>query len=392
MIDFRAAADARLEQMIAVRRDFHQHPELSFQEVRTAGIVSETLRGLGLEVQTGVGKTGVVAVLEGDHDGPTVLVRCDMDALPIDEGNAVAYRSTNSNVMHACGHDGHTSVALAVAAMLTEQRHRIAGRVKFMFQPAEEIGQGALAMLDAGLLSDPAPDVTLGLHLWNELPVGEVAITPGPIMASCERFDVTLTGKGGHGALPHQTIDPVMTLGYVLTSIQSIVSRNVPPEDVAVISATQVHAGHAFNVIPQEAHLTGTMRTFRKEIRDMVTERFKTVVRSVAQSTGCEAEVTVQNLSLPVVNNAEVSGRVKAAFQQTAADLRYTETFRTMAAEDFAYVLDRVPGMYFLVGSANAERGLTYPHHHPRFDFDEQAMAIGARLLATAVAAYVLPG
>jgi amidohydrolase len=391
MIDFRSQANALRDSMIACRRDFHQHPELSFQEVRTAGVVAQKLSELGLEVRTGVGKTGVIGLLEGDREGPTVLVRCDMDALPVQEENEVEYRSETPNKMHACGHDGHTAVALAVAEMLSQHRGKLAGRVKFVFQPAEEIGKGAMAMIDDGALIDPVPQVSLGLHLWNELPVGKVAVVPGPLLAGVGIFDLIVKGKGGHAAMPQYTIDPVLTLAHILTTVQSIVSRNVPPIETAVISATKIRAGDAYNVIPERVECAGTIRTFKKEVFDLVVERFHTIVNGVAASMGCQVELVIQSMTPPVINDAAIAQRMKALFEQSVPDLTYTDRFMSMVGEDMACFLDRVPGLFLMVGSANHERGLDYAHHHPRFDFDEDSMVIGAALLATAAAEYVLP-
>ncbi len=391
MNDFRSQANALRDSMIARRRDFHQHPELSFQEVRTAGIVAQTLSELGLEVRTGVGKTGVIGLLEGDHEGPTVLVRCDMDALPVQEENDVEYRSQTPQVMHACGHDGHTAVALAVAEMLSQHRDKLAGSVKFVFQPAEEIGKGAMAMIDDGALIDPVPQVSLGLHLWNELPVGKVAVVPGPLLAGVGIFDLIVKGKGGHAAMPQYTIDPVLTLAHILTTLQSVVSRNVPPIETAVISATKIRAGDAYNVIPERVECSGTIRTFRNEIFDLVVERFHKIVDGVAASMGCEAQLVIQSMTPPVINDVAIAQRMKAVFEEAAPDFTYTDNFRSMVGEDMSCFLDRIPGLFLMVGSANHERGLDYAHHHPRFDFDEDSMVIGAALLATAAAEYVLP-
>jgi len=391
MIDFRSQANALRDSMIARRRDFHQHPELSFQEVRTAGIVAQKLSELGLEVRTGVGQTGVIGLLEGDREGPTVLVRCDMDALPIQEENEVEYRSQTSNKMHACGHDGHTAVALAVAEMLSQHRDKLVGNIKFVFQPAEEIGQGAIAMINDGALLDPVPQVSLGLHLWNEIPVGQVAVVPGPLLAGVGIFDLIVKGKGGHAAMPQYTIDPVLTLAHILTTVQSIVSRNVPPIDTAVISATKVRAGDAYNVIPERAECYGTIRTFRNEVFDLVQERFHKIVDGVTASMGCQAELTIRSMTPPVINDEAVAQRMKSLFEENVPDLTYMDRFMSMVGEDMSCFLDRVPGVFLMVGSANHNRGLDYAHHHPRFDFDEDSMVIGATLLATAAAEYVLP-
>ena len=238
-----------------LRRDLHRHPELGFEEYRTAGIVSAELNRLGLEVTTGVGKTGVVGMLEGGGPGPTVLVRFDMDALPVSEETGAEYASQNPGKMHACGHDGHVAVGLTAARLLSAHRSELAGNVKFLFQPAEEGRGGAQAVLEAGVLSNPRPDLTLALHIWNEKPLGWVGVVPGPLMAGSEIFHVRITGKGGHGAMPDQTIDPMVAAAQVISALQTIVSRNISPLEAAVVSVTRIWGGETFNVIPPAVEL-----------------------------------------------------------------------------------------------------------------------------------------
>lgn len=390
-IDWMAGAQALREELVARRRDFHRHPELAFEETRTAGIVAQTLGQLGLEVQTGVGKTGVVGILEGATDGPTILVRCDMDALPIHEANQTDYNSETAGKMHACGHDGHTAIALAVAKLLTTHRETLAGRVKFIFQPAEEVGRGAAAMIADGVLQTPAPEYAFGLHLWNDMPVGVVSVTEGAAMASANDFTLTIKGRGGHGAIPEQTADPVLAASQIVSALQSIVSRNVSGLDTAVLSVCTFHAGFANNVIPNEAVLGGTFRTYRKETNALVGRRIGEIATGIAASLGCTATLDWQELTPALVNNSETNARLRAAFARanSPVPLSLRNDERTMASEDMAYFLDHVPGTYFFVGSANAERGLNFPHHHPRFDIDEDCLPLAAGLLATAVAEYL---
>ncbi len=389
MKNFRSQIQALYPEMLALRRDFHRFPEIAFEERRTAGIIAQHLTELGLEVQTGVGKTGVVGILEGNHDGPTVLVRCDMDALPITEANPTEYVSKIENRMHACGHDGHVTIGLTVAKILQQERDHLHGRVKFIFQPAEEIAAGANAMIADGVLDNPSAEVALGLHLWNEMPVGEVSLVTGAMMAGADMFTVKLIGRGGHAAMPDQTSDPLLAAAHLITAVQSIVSRNVPPKEVAVVSVTRMDTGDAFNVIPDSVTLYGTIRTFSKVVREMIVARFETLVQGVAAAMGCHAEITVQALTTPVTNDVQITERLRVGFREIAPDLIYRDDVTSMASEDMALILERVPGVYFFVGSANAERGLNYPHHHPRFDIDEQSMVIAATLLAGAVSDYV---
>ena len=376
----------------SLRRDFHMHPELGFREVRTGGIVAKELEALGIEVTKGVGKTGVVGLLEGARSGPTLLLRFDMDALPISEDTGADYTSTNPGVMHACGHDGHTAIGLTVAKMLHAHREELAGNIKFCFQPSEEglngeeMG-GNLMMIRDGVLDGPKVDKTLSLHLWNDQPLGWVNVAKGPVMAGADFFHVKLTGKGGHGAAPHTTIDPVVAAAQIVTALQTIASRNVAPLKSVVVSVTSVQAGTAFNVIPQTAELGGTIRTFDLEVRKMVLQRFEQIVEGIAESMGCQVEITLKQVTPTVQNNDEITSSVlksaQALFPHTEID---TESYLTMGAEDMGYMQEKVDGCYFFIGSANDEKNLNYNHHHPKFDFDEKALISGAALMATAAA------
>lgn len=374
----------------SLRRDFHMHPELGFREVRTGGIVAKELEALGIEVTKGVGKTGVVGLLEGAKPGPTLLLRFDMDALPITEDTGAEYSSQNPGVMHACGHDGHTAIGLTVAKMLHANRDELAGNIKFCFQPSEEGVNGEemggnLMMIRDGVLDGPTVDKTLSLHLWNDKPLGWINVAKGPVMAGAEMFFIKLTGKGGHGAAPHTTIDPIVAASQIVSALQSITSRNVPPLKSSVVSVTSFHAGTAFNVIPQTAELGGTIRTFDLAVRKTVLERFQQIVRGIAESMGCEVEITLKQVTPTVMNNDRVASSVlntaQAIFPQTEID---TESYLTMGAEDMGYMQEKVEGCYFFVGSANEEKNLIYNHHHPKFDFDEKALISGAALMATA--------
>jgi amidohydrolase len=369
----------------AIRRDLHRNPEMGFQEVRTAGIVAKELRELGLEVTTGVGKTGVVALLEGAEPGPTILMRVDMDALPITEETGKEYASCKPGVMHACGHDGHVAVGLTVARMLLQHRAELKGQIKLVFQPAEEGQGGAEAMIADGVLENPKPVQTLAIHIWNERPVGWVGVTAGPLMAGGEKFRIRLTGKGGHGALPHLAVDPLAAAAQVVTALQSIVARNVSPLQSAVVSVTMLHGGDAFNVIPQTAELQGTIRTFEAEVRERVLSRFREVVTQVSAAMGCSCEIELVRLTPPVTNDAAVAQRIAEKVRQALPEARLVTDFRTMVSEDMAYMMERVPGCYLMVGGANPALGLDYPHHHPKFDFDETALVWAAATMSAAV-------
>jgi amidohydrolase len=388
--DFVALAQALEDEMIARRRDFHQHPELGFQEFRTSEIVASELNSLGLEVRTGIGSTGVVGLLEGDKPGPTILMRFDMDALPIVEANTTDYISQNPGVMHACGHDAHTAMGLAVAKMLMPLRKDIAGTLKFVFQPAEEGLGGAEAMVKDGVMDDPRPERSLSMHVWNDFPFGWVAATTGPCMAASERFTITLQGKGGHGASPSLAKDPVAAAAQIITALQTIVSRNVNALESAVISVTAVRAGEAFNVIPDTAELRGTVRTFKPEVRAVVLKRIPEVVEGIARAMDCPATLEMRSITPAVTNDSVMAAEVRALAKTMPSVTKVLDDSRTMGSEDMAFMMNDVPGCYFFVGSANAEKQLDFPHHHPRFDIDERVLVQGAALMAKAAAHYVL--
>lgn len=374
-----------------MRRDFHSHPELGFHEFRTAGIVAQELTQLGMEVTSGVGKTGVVAILEGSSPGPVVMLRFDMDALPIVEQNDVPYKSQNEGVMHACGHDGHTSIGLTVAKLLAAHRAELAGSIKFVFQPAEEGQGGAAAMIADGVLHNPRPDIALGLHVMPEKPVGWIGVTPGPVMAASEIFKIIITGKGSHGALPHQSIDPVFAAGQVITSLQSIVSRNVSPLEAAVISVTSVHGGEAYNVIPNTVELRGTIRTFNPTVREMLLQRFEQLVQGVVNALNCTADVHLTSLTPAVVNDAKVTSYIQQVLPEALPAYDLDTDFRSVVSEDMSLFLRQIPGCFLFLGTANDQHALNCSLHHPRFDIDEAALTNGAALLARAALNYLKP-
>lgn len=392
MTDFLAEATSLFEYTQTLRRDFHSHPELGFREIRTGGIVAKELEALNIEVTKGVGKTGVVGLLEGARPGPTLLLRFDMDALPITEDTGTEYASQNPGVMHACGHDGHTAIGLTVAKMLHAHRDQWAGTIKFCFQPSEEGNNGeevggAEMMMRDGVLDSPRVDMSLSLHLWNDKPLGWVGIAGGPVMAGAEIFTVKLTGKGGHGAIPQQTVDPIAAAAQIISALQTIVSRNVAPLETAVVSVTTVNAGTAFNIIPQTAELTGTIRTFDLAVRQKVLTRFEQIARGVGEALGCQVDVNIQRMTPALVNDETVTSKVLYTAQRvlSQSDLD-TSGYLTMGAEDMAFMQEKVPGCYFFIGSNDKSRHLDYGHHHPKFDFDEQALVRASALMAAAAA------
>lgn len=371
----------------AMRRDFHQHPELGFKEFRTAGIVARELGQLGIEVSTGIAQTGVMAMVESGKPGPVVMIRVDMDALPITEETGVDYTSQNAGVMHACGHDGHVAIGLGVAKLLHQLRGEWNGAVKIVFQPAEEGDGGAEQMIAAGVLENPKPDCILGIHVWNETPVGSVLVVPGPFMAGADIFSIKITGKGGHGAVPHASVDPIAAAAQVVTALQTIVSRNIAPLDAAVVSVTYFHAGEAFNVIPQVAELRGTIRTFDPKVRQRVVDRFMRIVDLVCLALGCTAEVEIKVTTPAVINDQALAEKITKIVPDAVPGAILNGNFQTMGSEDFAFMIQDIPGCYMMVGSANPGRGLIYGHHHPKFDFDEKALINAVSLMTNAALA-----
>lgn len=382
MIDFNNEALQLFPYTQTVRRELHKNPELGFKEFKTAEFVANELKSLDLDLQTGIGETGIVALLQGKKPGPVLLIRADMDALPIQEETGAEYQSTNPGVMHACGHDGHTAILLTTVKILHKLRSEFSGSVKFVFQPAEEGLGGAEKMIQDGILENPKPDISLSLHLWNDKHLGWFGISQGPMMAGAEIFKVKIRGKGGHGAAPHLAVDPILATAQIISALQSITSRNVPPLKSAVVSVCTIHAGEAFNVIPQEVLLAGTIRTFDPEVREKVLERFEIIVYGLAETMGCQAEIEIRRLTPAVINHQKTSERIQQIAKNLFPGAQIDPSnYATMGSEDMAFIMEEVPGCYIFVGSANHEKRLDASHHHPRFDFDENALINGVSLL-----------
>lgn len=378
--------------MVAMRRDLHEHPELAFEEVRTSGIVAGRLRALGLDVRTGVAKTGVVGTLKGGKAGPnakTLAIRADMDALPIHELNEIEYRSTIDGKMHACGHDGHTSILLAVADILSKRREDLSGNVAFVFQPAEEVIGGAEPMVKDGALE--GVDNIIGLHLFSSYPLGRVGVRSGPTFASADRFILKIHGKGGHAAMPDTTVDPIIVAAHITTALQTLISRETSPFSPAVITIGKIDAGTAFNIIPEVAEMQGTMRAYSVEHREKLIRRITELVQGIASAMSASCEVTFLDGCPPCINDpamteAVYQAAVKAVGEQ-AVDTG--EEVMTAGSDDMGVFLNTVPGCYFIVGAQNPEKGAKYPHHHPRFNVDEDAMPIAAEVLARTALDYL---
>ncbi len=383
----RSEADELLPELVAWRRDFHRHPELGFQEVRTAGVVAAHLQDLGLEISSGIGKTGVIALVEPDDlkaDSETVLLRFDMDALPIHEETGLPFASESPGVMHACGHDGHTAIGMGVAKLLARHRNELSGRVKLVFQPAEEGLGGALAMIEDGALYDPSPATAYGLHLWSRLPYNQVVVQPGPLWAAADMFTLTVRGKGGHGATPHDTIDATLVACQLVVALQSIVARNTNPSDTAVVTVGAFHSGNAGNVISEQAALEGTVRSFEPEVRDLLHRRIDEICAGVCQAMGATYEFTMQNCVPPTSNSEAGAALMEGVANDVVGAENVTQIPPMMVGEDMAEFLNRAPGCFVLVGAANPQEGFYSPHHSPTFDFEESVMPTGVALLAEA--------
>lgn len=379
--------DELVPDLIATRRDLHEHPELAFEEVRTSSIVAGRLRSLGLEVQTGVAKTGVVGLLRGGAGGPdakTIAIRADMDALPIHELNEVEYRSTVDGKMHACGHDGHTAIALAVADLLSKRRADLKGNVQFIFQPAEEQIGGAEPMVKEGAVEQV--DGIIGLHLFSGYPLGKVGVRSGPVFASADKITLTVRGKGGHAASPHLAVDPIVVSAQIITALQTLVSRETSPFDPSVLTIAMLRAGTAFNIIPEMVEMSGTMRAFSPEQRAHLQRRITEVAGGIATAMGATCEVETCDGCPPCINDPAMTEIVRQAAVEAVGTeaVDQSQQVMTTGSDDMSYFLDAVPGCYFIVGMQNEEKGVKYPHHHPRFNIDEDMLPVATEVLTRA--------
>src|SRR5262245_22994803 len=368
---FSQEVDRRRESLIALRRDFHRHPELSFEERRTAEIIAERLHATGMEVRTGIGKTGVVGVLHGDRPGRTVAWRADIDALPLSESLDQPFVSGTPGVMHACGHDGHTAIAITLAEILAARRHDVPGTAVFIFQPAEEIFGGAKPMIEAGVLDRPHVDEVYGLHLTTQTPVGHVGLRPGPSMASADFFDVVVTGQGGHGAYPHLSMDPITAAANILVGMQNLVSREVAAQETAVLTVGQFVGGTKHNIIPASAVLRGSLRTFNPRVREQIKERLATYAQHVAVAYRTKAHLDLVGEGCPTVVNhgKETDFARRRAIEALGPDAVHDGDL-VMASDDMSLFLQERPGCYFRVGIAPLD-DRPHPHHAPEFEMNE---------------------
>jgi amidohydrolase len=369
------------DDLVATRRRLHAAPELSMVEHETAAFVAAELGKLGLDdVRTGIGITGVLGTLRGGKPGPVTLLRADMDALPMTELNDVPYKSTRPGAMHACGHDGHVSILLAAARTLADRRADVPGTLVFCFQPGEEGYAGAKKMIDDGALENPHVDRTFALHLFSGLDAGKIGVRDGAFFASADEFDLTIRGKGGHGAMPQLAVDPIAAGAYVVTLLQSIISREVAPKDPAVVTVGQFVSGTTFNVIPDEAKMKGTVRAFDVNVRASMPERMERIIKGLAEALRFEYEFDYHWSYPPTVNSREVNDVVREVGRRELGAENVVEHDIVMWAEDMSFMQQERPGAYFIVGARGGPAS-AFPHHNARFDIDERALGVGYRMM-----------
>jgi amidohydrolase len=377
----------RWNDMVALRRDLHQHPELGFHETRTAGVVAERLRAMGYTVRTGLGKTGVTGFLKCGRPGKTVLLRADIDALPIHEQTGAPYASQRPGAMHACGHDAHTAMALSAAEVLAKEAPTLNGNLFFVFQPAEELLIGAAAMLRDGALEGVAPDAGFAVHVMNRIPVGTIAVRSGPVMTSADKLGIVVTGRGGHGANPHNAVDPVVAAAQLITALQTLVSRETHPLKSAVLSVTMLKGGTAFNIIPDTVEMTGTFRCFDADLREALLASLRRTAEGIASALRCTATVANEFLTPAVLNDPALTALAHNVAAEVVGADKVVEWEPLTGSDDVAYFWQRVPGCYVFVGSGRSDGSPSPAGHNARFDIEESCMAIGAEFLIRAARA-----
>jgi len=374
-INIKTEVQSIKESIITNRRDFHMYPELGFKEIRTSKIIAEKLSSFGLGVETQVGKTGVVATLKGASNGKTIALRADMDALPIQETGDLPYKSVNEGIMHACGHDGHISMLLGAAEILSSMKNKINGTVKFIFQPAEEGGGGARYMIEDGVLD--GVDEIYGAHLWNYQKYGTIGVKSGPIMAAADLFEIIIEGTGGHGATPHGTVDAIIVASQVIQSLQTIVSRNTNPLESAVVTIGKINGGYNFNVIADKVNLQGTTRAYTEKNRQLIKTRMNEILDGISSAFNATIKLDYKDGYPPVINNDDCASKLLASATKVVGD-GAGNPYLSMGGEDFSYFANEIPGCFFFIGSSPKNREpLSTPHHCSHFDIDEEALLIG---------------
>lgn len=389
-ISLRDKAYEIYDELVAFRRDLHMYPELSFKEYETGKKIANKLRELGIKVIEGVGKTGIVGILEGSRKGKVVAIRGDMDALPIREQNEVSYKSKNEGIMHGCGHDVHTTSVLGAAILLSSIREKLPGTVKFIFQPAEEINAGARAMLEDGVLENPGVDCIFGLHTWPNLPAGTVGVKEGPLMAAVDTIKIRVKGESGHGAVPDKARDAIVASAALILNLQTIVSRKVSPFEPVVVSIGTIEGGRANNVISDLVEMTGTVRTFRPEIRKRMPSIMENIIEETCRALDTEGELEYI-FDLPaVINDKEITAIGKKAVEEIVGKEGVKTPDLTGGGEDFAIFQQKVPGCFYFLGVRNEDRGIIHQWHHPEFDVDESSLPVGAGILAQSALNFLL--
>ncbi len=374
------------DETIALRRDFHAHPELGFQEFRTASVIEEYLQALGLET-TRVSGTGVVALIQGRSESPVLMLRADMDALPICELRDVDYASCTEGVMHACGHDAHMAMLLVAAKVLVENKEHIQGCVKLVFQPNEEIN-GARDMIRAGALENPAVDAAFGIHIWSQLPSGTVAVTPGPVMGGLDVFKVLIKGKGGHTGFPEEAIDPVITAAHVVLAVQTIQTREISNLQPTTIMFGKLNGGTKSNIIPEEVHLEGSIRYLYPagpDSPDHPTQRFQRLVNSVCNTHRCSCEINMDRENIPLINDPRLTRIMHQAVAEVMGPTDCITTMQTIASEDFSEFSARVPAAFIFLGCGDPKKGTDIAHHNPSFNIDEEVLPLGVSIYVSSV-------
>ncbi len=375
--------------LIETRRTIHMNPELGFEEVETSRLIAGYLEKFGLQVKTGMAKTGVIGLLKGGNPGKTVAIRADMDALPMEEANQVPYRSRVKGKMHACGHDAHVTILLGVARLFSSLANQVQGNIKWVFQPAEEGGGGGRVLTEEGVLENPKVDAIFGAHLFPDLKIGSVGIHEKEGLAATDRFVIKMIGRGAHGAYPHLSRDPITAVGHLITQINTIVSRSISPLDSAVITIGKVSGGTAFNIIPDEAEILGTVRSLTQKVREELKSRMEQVTQGVAKSFGMEYDFDFQYGYPALINDPEMSRLVAAACAKGIGKENVESIRPSMGGEDFAYYLQKVPGSFFRLGCRNEEKGIANPFHSSRFDIDEDVLPFGVEMFARIIDEYL---
>jgi amidohydrolase len=374
MLDFRQLVNECRDQIISVRRDLHRIPETAYTEKKTSAYVADYLTRQGLEVQTGIARYGVVGLLRSAKPGPTLMIRADMDALPLTESTGLSFASTHNGAMHACGHDAHMSMVLGAATVIRRIKDDLQGTIKFVFQPAEEGPGGAKPMIEEGVMENPTVDFAVGCHLWPDSPQGTIGVKAGPLMAAMDRFDIKIIGKGGHGAMPHICVDALEVGTQVVNSLQRIVSRHMNPLQPAVVTVGTFHAGNAFNIIADQASLSGTTRTFDLDIWNSWEQRLDRVISGVCEAMGAQYEFKFAQGYPPTINDESMSELVRRCAAQVVGADKVVEPQPTMGGEDMSFYLQRAKGCYFFLG-VGREGGA--PLHNPKFDFKEDVLSLG---------------